>query len=339
MKQLKIIGLSFVGLLVVLALILAKIWFQSALNINQKQYFRIKENDNLDSLTIRLEKENGLKSPYLFKKIALKMNLPRWIKKGRYELDPDMNMRQLVKLFREGRNKTVNFTIRPLSTLSEFAMKCGEKLEPDTEQFKYLLNDSIFLDSLGFNTKTIYALLLPDTYNLYWHTEPDELFQRLLIEYNLFWNEQRIKKANAINLTPIEVSILASIVDKETNKVDEMPVVAGLYLNRLKINMKLESDPTVKFAVNQPELKRILNEHLIVPSPYNTYLNLGLPPGPICIPSKQAIESVLNAQENDYLFMCAKEDFSGYHNFSSQYSQHLIFAKNYRKALDLLNIK
>lgn len=339
-KKLFKIVLTLIGLLSILAIYLYySIFIQSALNINQEHFFKISKTDQVDSISLKLENEFGLKHPFLFKKVAFKMNLNKFIKNGRYTINKSMNIIDLVRVLRNGKLHTVNFTIRPMIDLETFTEYCGNELEPDAEVFSNILTDSLFLDSIGFNQSNIYSLLLPDTYNLYWHTNGEELLFRLKKEYLIYWNESRIKKAQNIGLTPIEVSILASIISKETNKVDEMPTIAGMYLNRLKIGMPLQADPTVKFALNNPTIKRILKVHLLVESPYNTYLNKGLPPGPICVPSKQSIEAVLNFQENDFLYMCAKEDFSGYHNFASHYKEHQLNALRYQSALNQRNIR
>ena len=315
------------------------VFSQSALDVNQSHYLKINKEDNLETISSKLENEFGLKHPFLFIKIAEKMNLNKFIKNGRYTIDQNMNLIELIKVLRNGKLQTVNFTIRPMIDLESFVEYCGSELEPDAEVFTSILTDSLFLDSIGFNKSNVYSLLLPDTYNLYWHTNAEELLFRLKKEYDTYWNEKRTKKAENIGLTPLEISILASIVSKESNKVDEMPTIAGMYLNRLKLGMPLQADPTVKFALNDPTIKRILKVHLLVESPYNTYLNKGLPPGPICVPSKQSIEAVLNYQENDFLYMCAKEDFSGYHNFAVNYKEHQLNALRYQSALNQRNIR
>ncbi|MES2617772.1 MAG: endolytic transglycosylase MltG [Bacteroidota bacterium] len=310
-----------------------------ATTITSDYYLRIGNDDNIASLALKLEKECGLKYPSVFIKVAERMNLQRWMKKGRYQLTPNMTITDVVRLFRSGRSQTVNLVVRGMTDVQQFAENCGNKLEPDTDAFLYLLNDTAYLDSMGFNLKTVFALPLPDTYNVFWHTEPDELMQRLKKEYDKYWNDNRKALALQCGLTPIEVSTLASIVCKETNQVDEMPIVAGMYLNRLRMGMPLQADPTIKFALNQPLLKRVLKIHLTVESPYNTYKYNGLPPGPICIPSKQAIEAVLHFTEHNYIFMCAREDFSGYHNFTVSYNEHLLNAKRYQAALDRRGIQ
>ncbi len=310
-----------------------------ALDISSDQYVKLGNADNLETLIPKLEAECGLKHPAVFRVLAKRMNLERWMKKGRYTVKPGMTMVDVIRVFRAGRMQTVNLVIKPHGTLESFAQKCGEKLEPDAQDYMFLLNDSLFLDSLGFTPATVYALLLPDTYNVYWHTQADELLLKLYREYLIYWTEERRAKAEAAGLTPIEVATLASIIDKETNKTDEMPMVAGMYLNRLESQMPLQADPTVKFALKQPDLRRILHGHLQVESPYNTYRNTGLPPGPIGIPSKQAIQAVLDHVEHNYLFMCAREDFSGYHAFAADYKSHLLNAKRYQAALDRRGIK
>lgn len=311
----------------------------NATGIAQTTYIRLSEKDDVNSISDKLETECGLKFPLVFKWVAGKMNLSRWIKKGRYEVKPGMTLVEVVRVFREGKSKTVNLVIRALTNMEMLAGNCGSRLEADSADYSAILQDTVFLSSLGFNRETVYALPLPDTYNIYWHTEPDELLLRLKEEYNKFWNTERNAKADSIGLSPLEVSILASIVSKETNKTDEMPMVAGMYLNRLKTGMALQADPTIKFALKEPGLKRIYKIHLEVASPYNTYLNKGLPPGPICVASKQAIEAVLNKTQHNFLFMCAKDDFSGYHTFATTYDEHLKNARKYQLALDRNGVK
>lgn len=311
----------------------------AALSIAKPQYVYLDSTDNVETLRDKLVSECGLKHPAVFMKVAERMNLKRWIKRGRYTVTPRMTLVDVARIFREGKMKTINFVIRPLTGLEPFAARCGDKLEPDSVDYIRILLDSAYLESLGFTRETIYAMLLPDTYNLLWHTQADELMQKLLKEYNLYWDEDRRSRAQRSGLTPMQVSILASIVARETNKNDEMPIVAGMYINRLRKGMALQADPTIKFAMNAPGLKRIYIGHLKTVSPYNTYLNKGLPPGPICIPSKQSIESVLNFAEHDYLYMCAREDFSGYHNFAVDYETHRKNARRYQAALNSRNIQ
>ena len=187
---------------------------------------------------------------------------------------------------------------------------------------------------MGFNDESVAALFIPNTYELYWNIDADEFVEKMINEYNRFWNEDRLAKAKNLNITPINVSILASIVDKETAKVSEMPRIAGVYINRLKRNWLLQADPTLIFAVGDFEIKRVLDVHKEIESPYNTYKYIGLPPGPICIPSIAAIDAVLNAERHKYFYFCAKDDLSGYHVFARNIKEHNINAEKYRKALN-----
>ncbi|MDI1233762.1 MAG: endolytic transglycosylase MltG [bacterium] len=330
-----------IGLLILVAISVITFLYKSkALRIDSETTMQISSSDSIESISAKLSENYGLKFPSVFNLVAKRMNLNKSLKNGRYHLVPNMTIVELVRVFREGKNRTVNLTFNGNNDDFGLSLKyVGQKLEPDIADFTKLYYDSAFIASLGFNDATITALPIPDTYNFYWHTSPQEFFQRLKKEYDKFWNNDRLLKAEQCGLTPIEVATLASIVCKETNKVDEMPMVAGMYLNRLRIEMPLQADPTIKFALGEPGLKRILNIHLKVESPYNTYMNKGLPPGPICVPTKQALEAVLNFSQHGFVFMCAKEDFSGYHNFSSTYAEHLKNAHLYQTALDQRGIK
>ena len=197
----------------------------------------------------------------------------------------------------------------------------------------------IAMSCFGYDKANIPAFFLPDTYEVYWDITAEDFFEKMAGWNRKYWNEERKAKAKAAGLTPLQVATLASIVDEETANTAEMPTVAGLYINRLKRGMPLQADPTVKFALGDPTRQRILKKDLEVNSPYNTYKHTGLPPGPIRIPSKQAIESVLNHSKHNYLYMCAKEDFSGTHNFAKTLSEHNANAKRYQNALNKLNIK
>ena len=200
-------------------------------------------------------------------------------------------------------------------------------------------NDTTYISKLGYTKETLPALFIPNTYEVYWNMSNEDFMQRMVKEHKAFWNEKRLKQAEAIGLTPIEVATLASIVEEETANNAEKPMVAGLYINRLKKGMLLQADPTVKFSMQDFGLKRILYKHLEVDSPYNTYKYAGLPPGPIRIPSYQGLESVLNYTKHNYLYMCAKEDFSGTHNFAVTSAQHEANARRYQQALNRKGIR
>lgn len=256
------------------------------------------------------------------------------IKPGRYLIKNGMSNNDVVNLLRSGSQTPVNVTFNNIRNLDQFASVVSKQLELDSIQLRNAFVDSTFLNSVKLNRYNVVSLLIPNTYEFYWNVSLENFMSRMVSEHYRFWTKARLEKAKKINLSPAEVSTLASIVQKETLKRDEQPVVAGLYLNRLRKRMKLESDPTVIFALNDFTIKRVLNKDTKFKSPYNTYLNRGLPPGPITIPSIRALDSVLNSEKHDYIFMCAKEDFSGYHNFAINYTQHLKNAEKYRTALN-----
>ncbi len=257
------------------------------------------------------------------------------IKAGKYKIEHNLNNNEIINLLRSGKQVPVRLTFNNVRKKEDFASLIAKQIEADSISIINYINDTLFLSKIGLNKQNISCLFIPNTYEFYWNTNADEFIDRMIKEYNVFWNKNRISKANTINLTKYEVSILASIVEKEQNiKRDERPKIAGLYLNRIRRNMKLESDPTLIFAIGDYSIKRVLNKDKKVESLYNTYKYKGLPPGPICIPSINSIDAVLNADKHNYIFMCAKEDFSGYHNFATTYTKHLRNARKYQKALN-----
>ena len=270
-----------------------------------------------------------------FSFLARLYHYDKMVKPGRYHLKSNMTNLQAIKLLRAGVQEPVNVTFTHVRLASELGERLTKNLAITAEEFYDALDHFIATNAHGFNKDNILCMFLPNTYEVYYNVSPDELIGRMLREYQAFWSEDRKAKATAMGLSPIEVSILASIVQAETIKADEAPVVAGLYLNRLKKDIALQADPTLVYAVGDFSLKRVLNEHKEIDSPYNTYKHTGLPPGPINMPQIASIDAVLNAQSHNYLYMCAKEDFSGYHNFSSTLSQHLTFARNYQRALTI----
>jgi len=305
----------------------------AALSIEKPIVITLDQDDQADSV-IQFLKAYDLKSPWLMAIIAEKMHMQNGLKLGRYTITPNMTYVDICRLFREGQFKSIDFTIKPMIQLHQVQKLYGLKFEGDSLEMADCMKDSLFLKTLGFNDTNLFALMLPNTYNMLFHSSAQEVLGYLQKQYHQFWDSSKINLAKAQGLTPIQVSTLASIVAKESNQAEEMPIIAGMYLNRLRIGMPLQADPTIKFALKMPGLKRILNIHLAVESPYNTYLYKGLPPGPICSPSLEAIKAVLNPAQHQYLFMCAKADFSGYHVFASNYKAHLKNANLYQKALD-----
>ena len=261
------------------------------------------------------------------------------VKPGRYAIRPGDSMRDICLRLLSGNQTPVKLVVPSVRTLDRLAGAVGRQLMVDSATVMTVLTDKHLIDSLGYTQETFPCLFIPNTYEVYWTISPEQLVDRMLKEYKRFWNSTRLAQAKAQGLTPNEVMTLASIVDEETAKDDEKAMVAGLYLNRLKRGILLQADPTVKFALGQFELRRILYVHLQVDSPYNTYKYAGLPPGPIRVPSMAAIESVLNPVKHNYLYMCAKEDFSGYHNFASTLAQHTANARRYQHALNRMGIK
>lgn len=253
---------------------------------------------------------------------------------GRYAIRPNENVYHVFSRLYRGYQEPTNLTIGNVRTLDRLARNVGRQLMIDSAEIATVLNDSAFRQKLGYSKETMPTLFIPETYQVYWDMSVDDFFLRMQKEHDKFWNRERLAKATALGMTPEEVSTLASIVEEETNNTEEKPMVAGLYINRLQKGMPLQADPTIKFALQDFGLRRITNEHLDVKSPYNTYLNAGLPPGPIRIPSPVGIDAVLNYAKHDYIYMCAKEDFSGTHNFASNYAEHMRNARKYWKALN-----
>jgi UPF0755 protein len=274
-----------------------------------------------------------------FNWVANKKELPDNIHPGRYIVKDGMSNNQLVNMLRGGLQSPVKVTFNNIRNVDMLAGRIASQIEADSTSISNLLHNQEYINQLGFNSHTIPALFLPDTYEFYWNTDAEGFVVRMFQEYNKFWNEERKQQAQSKGMTPVQVSTLASIVNKETNMTDEMPRVAGVYLNRLKNNWLLQADPTLIFAWNDYSIKRVLDRHKEIESPYNTYKYLGLPPGPICIPSIDAIKAVLNAEDHHYFFFCARDDFSGYHSFAKTLSEHNYNAAKYQQALNQRGIK
>lgn len=265
---------------------------------------------------------------------------PYQVHTGRYAIEPGQSFLTTYRQLRRGQQSPVKLTIPSVRTLERLAGFLGEKLMMDSAEVATQFTDSAFAASYSYTIATLPALFIPNTYEVYWDTSLEKFMERMQRENENFWSrEERETKAKTLNMTHEEVVTLASIVDEETANNGEKPRVAGLYLNRLHYGIPLQADPTVKFATGDPTLRRILNKHLATDSPYNTYLHKGLPPGPIRIPSVAGIDAVLNAEHHNYLYMCAKEDFSGTHNFAATYSEHQANARRYQRALNERGIK
>lgn len=235
--------------------------------------------------------------------------------------------------------RVVRLTVPPVRTISDLAGRLAQVVDADSASLMAVFTDTVLLDSLGYNQETLPALFIPNTYEVWQSVSPKKLLLRFAAENASFWTPTRCALAETQGLSSAEVMTLASIVEQETADDAERPMVAGMYLNRLHQGMMLQADPTVKFALGDFSLRRILHEHLDVESPYNTYRYEGLPPGPICIPSMASINAVLQPAQHPYIYMCAREDFSGTHNFAKTYSEHLQNARRYARALDAAGIR
>ncbi|MBT3612292.1 MAG: endolytic transglycosylase MltG [Flavobacteriales bacterium] len=302
---------------------------------NTEKYIYIPSNSEFSDV-VKVLSENGLLiNANSFEWLARQKKYDTNIKAGRYRINRAVNNNDLVNLLRSGKQTPIKVTFNNLRNKEQLAGKIASQIEADSLSIIKYITDTTFLNKLKLNTDNVACLFIPNTYEFYWNTSVEGFVNRMVKEYSDFWNSNRKKKAAEIKFNYYQVAVLASIVEKEQSiKKDERPEIAGLYLNRLKKRMKLESDPTLIFALGDFTIKRVLNKDKKVDSPYNTYKNKGLPPGPICIPSINAIDAVLNASEHNYIFMCAKEDFTGYHNFAKTYAKHLINARKYQKALN-----
>lgn len=275
-----------------------------------------------------------------FNWIALRKNYTNAIKPGKYLLKNKMSNNELVNLLRSGKQTPVKLTFNNIRTIYELSSVISKRIEADSISIVRQLEYEITLDKYALTPQNCLVLFIPNTYEFFWNTSAEEFIEKMHIEYKKFWNTNRINKAKSIGLTPVEVSILASIVQAEQAKFnDEKPKIAGLYINRLHKGMLLQSDPTLIYALNNFEITRVLNRDKLIDSPYNTYKYAGLPPGPINLPEISSIDAVLNYEQTDYIYMCAKEDLLGLHNFSKTVEQHAIYARKYQQALDKMNIK
>lgn len=281
-----------------------------------------------------LSEGGWLKNERTFVWLAEKKNYPRHVHAGRYLISNGMSNNALINLLRSGRQEPVTVTFTSVRSLNQMAGTVGRQIEADSSDIIGLLTNRNFLSSRKITPETLPAYFIPNTYEFWWNTSAEEFFDRMMTEYKRFWNDTRDEKAEKQGLSRIDVSTLASIVDEETVFDDEKPAIAGVYLNRLRKDIPLQADPTIKFAIGDFTIRRVLTKQLQFNSPYNTYKNRGLPPGPIRIPSIAALESVLNAEKHDYYYFCAKDDFSGYHHFSRTLEQHNMYARKYRQALN-----
>ena len=342
-KKVIAIALGIVSLILVAVVSFAYVAYKAimapSVQGQNTAYIQIHPNDNTQSVEEKLMEVADFKTMKAFAPLMKYYKYDAHVKPGNYAIRPGDSMRDICLRLLSGNQTPVKLVLPPVRTIDRIAGAVGKQLMTDSTSIATLLTNKELIDSLGFSIETFPALFIPNTYEVYWTMTPEQFVARIVKEYGRFWNAERKNKAQVLGLTPIQVSTLASIVDEETNKNDEKPIVAGLYLNRLKRGMLLQADPTVKYAHGDFSLRRILIAHLTIDSPYNTYKYAGVPPGPIRIPSISSIESVLNPAKHNYIYMCAKEDFSGYHNFATTLSEHNANARRYQQALNRRGIK
>lgn len=305
---------------------------------NQPIAFRIPSNANYQYVANQLYDQKIINDAVSFGFVAKVLDYQELVKPGLYSIKPRMTNLQLVRLLRSGDQTPIRITFNNVRTKEDLAEKITSNLEIESDQFLGLLQDSVYIRKFDFDEETIMSMFIPNTYEVWWNTSAEALFDRMYREYENFWSESRKEKAKALGLSQKEVSTLASIVQAESQKNDERDRIAGVYLNRLRLGMPLQADPTLVFAIGDFSIKRVLNVHKETDSPYNTYKYAGLPPGPINLPDISALDAVLNAEDHNYLYFCAKEDFSGYHVFATNLSQHNANARRYQAALNRAKI-
>lgn len=290
--------------------------------------------DDFDAVRDKFYENKIINDVVSFSFVAKILGYQDLVKPGVYALKSGMSNLEAIRMLRAGNQKPVRVTFNNVRLKPELAEKITENTGVKTAEFEALLSNDAFLAGYNVNSDNVLTLFIPNTYEVYWTITPEELFKKMAEEYDRFWNTERLSKAKALGMTPTQVSVLASIVQAESIKTDESPTIAGLYLNRLEKNIALQADPTLVFALGDFTIQRVLNEHKRVQSPYNTYMNRGLPPGPINLPTISSIDAVLNYEKHNYLYMCAKEDFSGYHRFAKTLTEHNKNAQLFQQALN-----
>ncbi|HEX3006816.1 MAG TPA: endolytic transglycosylase MltG [Bacteroidales bacterium] len=300
----------------------------------KETYLYIRTGSSYQDVIKTLKDNNYVKDTASFNWLAKKMDYPNHVKPGRYLIKDDMSNRKLINELRAGLQKPVKLVFNNIRTTNQLASVISKQIEADSISLMKIFNSKTKTEDYGFSKEAFIAMFIPNTYEFYWNTSAEDFCDRMLKEYKKFWNETRRAKAEQIEFNPVEITIIASIVEEETQYTPEKPIIAGVYINRLHRGMALQADPTVKFAVGDFTIKRVLDKHTAILSPYNTYRQPGLPPGPICIPSISSINAVLNYKQHEYLYFCAKEDFSGSHTFAKTLQQHNLNADAYRRALN-----
>jgi UPF0755 protein len=303
----------------------------------EDKFIIIEENTDFNELIKKLEDDTLINDILSFSFLSKLMEYQENIKIGAYKVKMNMSNYEMITMLRSGNQTPIKLTFTYARKIEDLAEKITTKLKMSKDDLLNYLNENINNYS-GFKKTDIISIFLPDTYEVYWNISPEKLTNKMYSEYKKFWNEERLSKLDKINLNQKEAIVLASIVASESRMLDEADRIAGLYINRLNRNMRLQADPTLIFAANDFTIRRVLNKHKKIKSPYNTYIHRGLPPGPIRLASKKYIDAVLNYEKHNYIYMCAKEDFSGYHAFATNLSDHNRNAKKFQIALNMRKI-
>lgn len=340
----KIILLFIFAATIILGIFIAiygyKLFKKPILNLdNSSAIFYIPSYYSYDNVKEDFINKELINDIIIFDFLAKKKGYNENIKSGRYELANDLSTNDLINMLMSGRQKAINLTFNNIRFLPKLAGIIGKKLEADSAEFMQLIQDSVFLSSIGYNKETAISIFIPNTYEIWWNTDAKGFIMRMIKEHDKFWNKNRKQNAEKLNLNAAEVATLASIVQEETNNKNEMAKIAGVYLNRLKVGMFLQADPTARYAYGDFSVKRINYDYLEIDSPYNTYKFAGLPPGPICMPEAATIDKVLNPENHNYYYFCAKADNSGSHVFSRNLRQHNNNANAYHRYLNNLKIR
>jgi UPF0755 protein len=319
------------------------VFLSSATKFKNDEVVLLIAEKNANKQFIKKEIEDNLHATHYTTFLALAEMTGYWknIKPGRYVIEDGMGVFTLFRKLHNGSQDPVKITINKIRTRKDLAEYLGKKLASNSSDFLRFMNSNDSLSYLGLTKETVFTLIIPNTYEIYWNTDPKAFFNKMNKEANKFWNDRRLDDVQRLGISKEEVITVASIVEEETNDNSEKPTIASVYLNRIKKGMPLGADPTVKYAVGDFAIKRVTLNHInsSASSPYNTYKNKGLPPGPICTPSVASIDAVLKGEKSDYLYFCAKADFSGSHSFAASAEEHFDNARKYRKALDSLGIR
>lgn len=328
----------FIVLVIVGLVAVFKVFGPNTDGFSKGEYLFIRTGSTYEQVKKTLEDQGFVKDMKTFDFLAKQANYPSMIKAGKYRITKGMSNFAIIRMLRSGRQTPVKLVINKLRTKSDLIRYLSTNLEADSNVLRQMLSDNVYLAQFGLDSNTAMCAILPDTYDFLWNTNADKAFRKIAKYYTAYWTDERKRKAQAKGLTPQQVITMASIIEEETNYNPEKPNIASVYLNRITKGMRLQADPTAKFAYGDFTIRRITSAITSLQSPYNTYYTVGLPPGPICTPSKKSIEAVLNAPNTAYLYFCAKEDFSGSHRFAATLQEHQQNARLYQQALNARGI-